>query len=738
LLEGEEGEDGKERPSLRSRLELPVQAALNLQVPPEHSKEVSDCKQLIKTLIMGMKTLVWSITHFNATQLQPQAPGAATPGGPKCMREEEVRLASGILKSGVLCLTLFKEKEEEKDMFSHYSSVFAVMEHRNLMDMFSLCMPHLFDCMLVNNQLLQIFSTLLSTHKVTRHFADVLVNYLVTHKLDTLKQPDSPSAKLVLQLFRYLFVAVAKFSADSERVLQPHVTILMETCMKNAIEVDKPLGYMQLLRTMFRALSGGKFELLFREFIPTLQPCLNMLLAMVEGPTGLDMIDLVVELCLTLPARLSSLLPHLHRLMKPLVLALKGSDELVGLGLRTLEFWIDSLNPEFLEPSMATVMSDLILTLWSHLRPKPYPWGAKALQLLGKLGGRNRRFLKEPLALECKENPEHGLRLILTFEPTTSFLVPLDRCIYLARAAVMGSQPGVDAFYRKHALKFLRVCLASVLNLKGNIAGEGVTPGQLSTMFITSVDPSRRRAETSSMKVDLGVKTKTQLMAERSVFKVLLMTVIAASVETELVEPKDDFVMNICRHFAMIFHVESASISPTGTLGGVGAVGVSTGGSNAKARSNRSQPNLKELDPLIFLDALVAVLADEDRAHAKAALNGLNVFAETLLLLARSKHTGILTPRGVSTPGTPMMVSSPSMNPVYSPPPGVRVPVFEQLLPRLLHCCYGSTWQAQMGGVMGLGALVGKATVETLCQFQVCWTIGSLSINRPKSKFAYS
>lgn len=337
--------------------------------------------------------------------------------------------------------------------------------------------------------------------QVTKHFADVLVNYLVTSKLDTLKQPDTPAAKLVLQLFRYLFVAVAKFSADCERVLQPHVITLMETCMKNATEVEKPLGYMQLLRTMFRALSGGKFELLFREFIPTLQPCLNMLLAMVEGPTGLDMIDLVVELCLTLPARLSSLLPHLHRLMKPLVLALGGSDELVALGLRTLEFWIDSLNPEFLEPSMATVMSDLILTLWSHLRPKPYLWGGKALQLLGKLGGRNRRFLKEPLSLECKENPEHGLRLILTFEPTTSFLVPLDRCIYLARAAVMGTQVGVDSFYRKHALKFLRVCLASVLNLKGNVGGEGVTPGQLSTMFITSVDPSRRRAENPNVKV---------------------------------------------------------------------------------------------------------------------------------------------------------------------------------------------------------------------------------------------
>lgn len=370
------------------------------------------------------------------------------------------------------------------------------------MDIFSMCMPHLFECMISNNQLLQIFATLLQTPKVVRHFADVLVNFLVTSKLDLLKQPDSPSAKLVLQLFRYLFVAVAKSQGDCERVLQPHIATLMETCIKCATEVEKPQGYMFLLRTMFQSLSSGKFELLFREFIPYLQPCLNMLLGMLEGPTGVEMIDLVVELCLIMPARLSSLLPHLPRLMKPLVLALKGSEELVSLGLRTLELWIDSLNPDFLEPSMAKVISELILTLWTHLRPKPYPWGAKALQLLGKLGGRNRRFLKEPLSLDCKENPEHGLRLVLTFEPTTSFLVPLDRCIYLARAAVMQPQPGIEAFYRKHALKFLRVCLCLVLNLKGNIGNEGVTSGQLGTMLLTPVDPSRRKVETLNMKVD--------------------------------------------------------------------------------------------------------------------------------------------------------------------------------------------------------------------------------------------
>ncbi|KAK1320678.1 hypothetical protein QJS10_CPA03g02198 [Acorus calamus] len=362
---------------------------------------------------------------------------------------------------------------------------------------------------------------------------------------------------------------------------------------------------------------------------------------------------------------------------------------------------------------MANVMSDVILALWSHLRPPPYTWGAKAVQLLGKLGGRNRRFLKEPLALDCKENPEHGLRLILTFQPETPFLVPLDRCIYLAVAAVM-QKSGIDAFYKKQALKFLRVCLASLLNLRANVPHDGVPPGLLATMLVSSVDPSRRRIETSNLKVDLGVKTKTQLMAEKCVFKILLTTMIAASAESELQDPKDDFIVNVCRHFAMIFHVDHFSASSSNAF--VGSSHASVSNINTKSR-NANGSNLKVLDPLIFLDALVDVLAGENCLHAKAALSALNIFSETLLFLARSKHTGILTSRAV--PSTPMMVSSPSLNPVYSPPPGFRIPVFEQLLPRLLHCCYGITWQAQMGGVMGLGALVGKVSVDTLCFFQV-------------------
>ncbi|GAB2260071.1 hypothetical protein Droror1_Dr00010926 [Drosera rotundifolia] len=741
----EESEDGKGRASLRSKLELPVQGLLNLQVPTDYSKEVNDCKQLIKTLVIGMKTIIWSITHAHVPRSQvpsaahgthSQMIGSSMPPVQafKGLREDEVWKASGVLKSGVHCLALFKDKDEEKDMLHLFSQLLTVMEPRDLMDMFSLCMPELFECMISNTQLVLIFSTLLQAAKVFRPFTDVLINFLVSSKLDVLKQPESAAAKLVLHLFRLLFVAVAKFPSDSERILLPHVPVIMEACMKNAAEVEKPVGYLQLLRTMFRALAGGKFELILRELIPSLQPCLNMLLAMLEGPTGEDMRDLLLELCLTLPARLSSLLPFLSRLMKPLVLCLKGNNDLVNLGLRTLEFWIDSLNPDFLEPSMASVMSEVILVLWSHLKPAPYLSGGKSLQLLGKLGGRNRRLLKEPLTFECKENPEHGIRVILTFRPGTPFLVPLDRCVGLAIGTVMQKNGAVDSFYRKQALRFLRVCLSSQLNLPGNISDEGSTSQHLSSLLASSSDWSWRKAETLDVKADLGVKTKTQLSAEKSVFKSLMMTIIASSGEPELQDPRDDFVINICRHFAMIFHIDHLSTTrSTPPMGHGASVHLSNMNISTRTKGSMSS-NLKELDPSIFLDALVEVLADENRVHAKAALNALNVFTETLLFLARAKHNELVMSRG--GPSTPMIVSSPSMNPVYSPPPSVRVPVFEQLLPRLLHLCYGTTWQAQMGGVMGLGALVGKVTVETLCHFQVKIVRGLIFVLRKLPMYA--
>jgi hypothetical protein len=76
--------------------------------------------------------------------------------------------------------------------------------------------------------------------------------------------------------------------------------------------------------------------------------------------------------------------------------------------LRTLEFWVDNLNPLFLYPELSKqidLFSTLMQALSRHLRPAPYPYGLLTLRLLGKLGGKNRQFLRYPMELSSRSSP---------------------------------------------------------------------------------------------------------------------------------------------------------------------------------------------------------------------------------------------------------------------------------------------------------------------------------------------
>ncbi|XP_020879904.1 uncharacterized protein LOC110228095 [Arabidopsis lyrata subsp. lyrata] len=175
-----------------------------------------------------------------------------------------------------------------------------------------------------------------------------------------------------------------------------------------------------------------------------------------------------------------------------------------------------------------------------------------------------------------------------------------------------------------------------------------------------------------------------------------------------------DFVENSCRRFVVILPVDCSSSNASTSSNSIGGSVIS-----ASSRSKSSQSsNSKQLDPLILLDALVDMLADENRVHSKAALN---VFSETLSIHTHVKHADVLIARGGHNAS--VIVSSPSTNSVYSSHPSVRITAFEQLL----HGSYGSTWQAQVGGVMG----VGKVNVESLCYFQVKIMRGLVEVLAP-------
>lgn len=214
------------------------------------------------------------------------------------------------------------------------------------------------------------------------------------------------------------------------------------------------------------------------------------------------------------------------------------------------------------------------------------------------------------------------------------------------------------------------------------------------------------------MQADLALKTRTQLLSENSLLKTLLTTIISTCKEPDLCDASDDYVASICHHFAILLHIENDSSKSS-------SVSTPLVDSSRLMSGCCSSSNLMELDSTIFLDAIVDVLADDNRMYSRAALSTLNVFVETSLFLARSKHAQLMSSRKFGS-------SSPS----------VRVPVFEKILPQLLHCCHASTWQAQIGGVMGIGALIDKITLEILRLFQVRIVRGLVYVIRRLPIFA--
>ena len=177
---------------------------------------------------------------------------------------------------------------------------------------------------------------------------------------------DSKVSTVHLNFFKSLFLSVS-YIPENETILQPYLEKIINNCLKFAAEMKESENYFILLKTLFRSI-GGKSEQLYKEFLPQLSSILKGLNKLQNSSFKKEMRDLFAELCLTVPVRLSALLPHLSLLMNPLVVALNSkNNELVLHGLRTLELCVDNLSPNYLEPFLSRVNNELLFALWKHL-----------------------------------------------------------------------------------------------------------------------------------------------------------------------------------------------------------------------------------------------------------------------------------------------------------------------------------------------------------------------------------
>ena len=102
-----------------------------VQTPAEAIKSLADTKALMRTLIIGMKTVVWSLTNFQGGAQQSQQMGQ--PPTTSGFREGELRRASGFVANGVRCLALY-QGAECAEMCTHFAEALAVLDPRNFLD----------------------------------------------------------------------------------------------------------------------------------------------------------------------------------------------------------------------------------------------------------------------------------------------------------------------------------------------------------------------------------------------------------------------------------------------------------------------------------------------------------------------------------------------------------------------------------------------------------------------------
>jgi transformation/transcription domain-associated protein len=322
-------------------------------------------------------------------------------------------------ESAVRCLCVFELRDPagDREFLDWMTGTLIDSDAHVFQELWTRKLDFFFNAVVKRAHLIHIMQILL-THEAT---STALVSIVLRHfsdRLGELGEQEEQTAVTTIRIFKLAFSAVTTYPDTNEPVLARHLARFIMDSFPMAAKATHPTHYFHLIRALFRAIGSGagRFELLYKEVLPLLPEMLESLNRQLMAADSLTK-DLLVELCLTVPLRLTHLLPHLHYLMQPLVSALQGGPELVSQGLRTLELCIDNLTGEFLDPILKPVLRELMEALHSLLKPLPgsHHHAHTTIRILGKLGGRNRRLLDETPHLEYKDCSDTAATIAVSF-----------------------------------------------------------------------------------------------------------------------------------------------------------------------------------------------------------------------------------------------------------------------------------------------------------------------------------
>ncbi|XP_072312660.1 transformation/transcription domain-associated protein isoform X2 [Eucyclogobius newberryi] len=640
--------------------------------------QVSDCRSLVKTLVCGVKTITWGITSC-------KAPGEAQFIPNKQLQPKETQIYIKLVKYAMQALDIYQVQvannqqtyirvancqtvrmKEEKEVLEHFAGVFTMMNPLTFKEIFQTTVPYMVERISKNYALQIVANSFLANLSTSALFATILVEYL----LERLPEMGSnvELSNLYLKLFKLVFGSVSLFAAENEQMLKPHLHKIVNSSMELAQSAKEPYNYFLLLRALFRSIGGGSHDLLYQEFLPLLPNLLQGLNMLQSGLHKQHMKDLFVELCLTVPVRLSSLLPYLPMLMDPLVSALNGSQTLVSQGLRTLELCVDNLQPDFLYDHIQPVRAELMQALWRTLRNPAESISHVAYRVLGKFGGSNRKMLKESQRLLYIVTEVQGPSIKAEFtDCKASIQLPMEKAIETALDCLKSAN--TEPYYRRQAWEVIKCFLVAMTSLDDNKL----------TLYQLLSHPNF--TERWIPNVIISHRYKAQDTPARRTFEQALTGAFMSAVIKDLRPSALPFVASLIRHYTMVAVAQQCGpfLLPCYQLGS----------QPSTAMFHSEENGSKGMDPLVLIDAIAICMAYEEKELCKIGEVALAVIFDVASIILGSKERAC------------------------------QLPLFSYIVERLCACCYEQAWYAKLGGVVSIKFLMERLPLIWVLQNQL-------------------
>lgn len=577
-LEGDIKIDERDAGLDKTQLELPEikNHAPLLLTPVGNSDPIKDAFYLYRTLMSFLKTIIHDLKVFNPP------PAEYTITNPKLwvsvsrvFSYEEVVVFKDLFHECIVGLRFFSSNSGKRSLpvKKHFDitmpslPVSATKDGRELMDYLAFMfmqmdsstfneiveseMEFMYESMLQDSALLHIAQSFLTSEITSPNFAGILLRFLQS-KLKGLGNVDLNKSNILIRLFKLSFMSVNLFPNLNEIVLLPHLNELILKSLDYSTAAEEPLVYFYLIRTLFRSIGGGRFENLYRSIKPILQVLLQSLNGMILTARLPHERELYVELCITVPVRLSVLAPFLPYLMKPLVYALQGYPDLVSQGLRTLELCIDNLTAEYFDPIVEPVVEEVTKSLFKLLKPQPFNHTIShtAVRILGKLGGRNRRFLKSASDLKTKDELDLEINAMFKINGIVEE-VPLSVTPGIEAALNIITDYRLDLTYKQSAYKYLRSVL--LLFIKSST--------HFPENYEDLVDAAVRACSLEKLEVEPDyspepMRNSSEFSVQEKLFVRLLEAIFFATSIPEIKDEAMTLINQVTDHFCLL-HINS-------------------------------------------------------------------------------------------------------------------------------------------------------------------------------------